>query len=176
LAGPLQAELLMASRRIQSIARVHDLLQQGQGYKTVALHSYLDALCRELAGLQLEPGKDAPNIDLEVVEIDLPTSQTIALGIIVTELVLNAMQQGTRNEQSARVKVSLTKSEDDVLRLAVENDGGGPSPEFDLTRNAGIGIQLIRAMTAQLHGSLLPVLDAERTRFEITFPYRGGSA
>jgi two-component sensor histidine kinase len=97
LPAPLQAELLMASRRIQSIARVHDLLQQGQGYKTVALHSYLDALCRELAGLQLEPGKDAPNIDLEVVEIDLPTSQTIALGIIVTELVLDAMQHGTRN-------------------------------------------------------------------------------
>ena len=176
LPEPLQAELLMASRRIRSIARVHDLLQQGQKYKTVALHSYLDALCRELAGLQLEPGTDAPNIDLEVVEIDLPTSQTIALGIIVTELVLSAMQHGTRNERSAQVKVSLTKSEDDVLHLAVEGNGGGPSPDLDLTRNAGISIQLIRAMTAQLHGSLLPVLDAERTRFEITFPYRGGSA
>jgi len=176
LPEPLQAELVKASRRIQSIARVHDLLQQGQEYKTVALHSYLDALCRELAGLQLEPGKNAPNIDLEVIEIDLPTSQTIALGIIVTELVLNAMKHGTRSEQNAQVKVSLTRSEDDVLHLAVEDGGDGLSPDFDLTGNAGIGMQLIRAMTAQLHGSLVPVRDAARTRFEITFPYRGGSA
>jgi two-component sensor histidine kinase len=175
VAEPLQAELQMASRRIQSIARVHDLLQQGREYQSVALRPYLESLCRDLAALQLEPGREAPQIELELIDIDLPTSQSIALGIIVTELVINAMKHGHKNGHSARVKVSLAKSEDEVLHLAVEDDGNGLAPDFDLTRSTGIGLHLVRAMTAQLHGSLRPVLAAERIRFEITFPYRGGS-
>jgi two-component sensor histidine kinase len=176
VAEPLQAELQMAARRIQSIARVHDLLQQGQEYKTVALRPYLESLCRELATLRLGPEGEIPHIALELADIDLPTSQTIALGIIVTEMVLNAMKHGVKDGHRARVKVSLGKSEADVLHLAVEDDGDGLAADFDLTRSAGIGLQLVRAMTAQLHGSLRPVLAAGYTRFEVTFPYRGGSA
>jgi two-component sensor histidine kinase len=176
LAEPLQEELQIASQRIQSIARVHELLQQGQEYKTVAMRPYLDSLCRELARMQQQPGNAARPIDLDIDEIELPTSQTIALGIIVTELVFNAMKHGARQGQSARVAVRLHKSDDDVLHLAVDDDGDGLSADFDLTRNAGVGMQLVRAMTAQLHGSLRPVLDSRATRFEITFPYRGSSA
>ena len=83
VAAPLQEELQIASQRIQSIARVHELLQQGQEYKTVALRPYLESLCRELARMQQQPGKEARPIDLDLDEIELPTSQTIALGIIV---------------------------------------------------------------------------------------------
>jgi two-component sensor histidine kinase len=63
-----------------------------------------------------------------------------------------------------------------VLHLAVDDDGDGLSPDLDLTRNAGVGMQLVRVMTAQLNGSLRPLLDSQGTRFEITFPHRGSSA
>jgi two-component sensor histidine kinase len=171
LAAPLQAELQMASRRIQSIARVHDLLHQGQAYETVALRPYLGALCHELARLQPDDGDS--RIDLDLVEVDLPTSQTIALGIIVTELVLNALTHGARKGQGAQVRVRLTRSEDEVLHLAVEDDGVGLAPDFDPAASTGVGMQLVRAMTAQLHGALRPVLATKGTRFEVSFPYRG---
>jgi two-component sensor histidine kinase len=176
VAAPLQEELQIASQRIQSIARVHELLQQGQEYKTVALRPYLDSLCRELARMQQQPSEEPRPITLDLDEIELPTSQTIALGIIVTELVFNAMKHGARQGEQAEVAVRLHKSDDDVLHLAVDDKGDGLSPDFDLARNAGVGMQLVRAMTAQLHGSLRPVLDSQGTRFEITFPYRGSSA
>jgi two-component system, sensor histidine kinase PdtaS len=105
----------------------------------------------------------------------LPTSQTVALGIIVTELVLNGMKHGVGDGHGAQVRVSLGKSEDDMLHLAVENNDDGLAADFDLTQSSGIGLQLVRALTAQLHGSLRPVLSAGQTRFEVTFPYHGGS-
>jgi two-component sensor histidine kinase len=82
----------------------------------------------------------------------------------------------SKNGQNAQVMVSLLKSEEGVLHLAVEDNGSGLSRDFDSTRNLGIVLQLVRGMTAQLHGALRPVLDDQRTRFEIAFPCRGGSA
>jgi two-component sensor histidine kinase len=117
---------------------------------------------------------DPPHVALGLADIDLPTSQTIALGTIVTELVLNAMKHGAKNGHKARMKVSLEKFKADVLHLAVEDDGDGLA--VSIRRAAPDSGSSSSAMTAQLHGALRPVLAAERTRFEITFPCRGGSA
>ncbi|VVT08140.1 Two-component system sensor histidine kinase/response regulator [Sphingomonas aurantiaca] len=134
-------------RRIQAIAQVHRRLYTSNDVENVDMQEYLGALVDELAETW---STDALPRALTLVAepIRLPTDRAVSLGVIVTELVTNACKYAYPSS-GGEVRVVLRRIDDDIVLLAVEDDGCG-IPEDAVPRGTGLGTKLIRAMAQSL--------------------------
>ena len=147
--GRVRDELLKAASRVQSIAEVHDSLSRGAAVDRVNFGTYLQDLCASLRrSLDLEE-----RIVLEVVaepEV-LPLDTAISLGMVVNELVTNAVKYGCPPGELGRIAVCFSLSPDGFL-LRVRDHGSGLPP--DAAGGGGLGMRLVRSLLEQLGGEM----------------------
>src|SRR5690606_15639125 len=86
----VQAELLKAVARIQSISDVHSSLYRSSSQDQVDFKSYLGDLCGRLSGAMLADGRIRLEVEAHPASVD--PEQAVTLGIIVNELVTNAVK------------------------------------------------------------------------------------
>jgi two-component sensor histidine kinase len=131
-----------AVARVRAIASAHEhfnpLAQNGR----VEMRPYLERLCGHLG----DALRDVRPVAVQVVAQDvlLPTQQAIAFGLIVNELVTNALKHAFPDNRSGTVRVVLEGTS--PLVLVVEDNGVGLSAE----RREGLGSRLTRLLAEQL--------------------------
>jgi two-component system, sensor histidine kinase PdtaS len=86
-----------------------------------------------------------------------------ACGLVVTELVINALKYG-----AGTVTVQVGAEPDGAVRMAVEDEGPGPPPGFDPAATTGLGMRILRALLRG--GGIVFDHAAPRTRFVATLP------
>ncbi|HAE21247.1 MAG TPA: hypothetical protein DCG47_02845 [Spirochaetaceae bacterium] len=136
--------------RIQAMALVHEEVYQSGSFEKLHMASYLSKICDTL---RLNRG------NLRSIEIDteaddqslLPLDQAIPLGLIVNELVTNAIKYAFPGNCCGRIQVRFTREGNSWL-MNVTDDGSG-LPSADMIKE-GVGTQLVRGLVDQLHGSL----------------------
>ena len=138
-------QLLAAAHRVRAIARTHRVFSADETRDRLPIVPHLRELCGELAGiLDAEIGVEgAP-------ETSVPKDQVLAIGLIVNELATNARKHG-----AGRIVVSFGLIEGEH-ELAVTDEGHGLPTEFSTAGAAGhgLGMKVVRALTAQLKGRL----------------------
>lgn len=144
-----RALLELSAMRVLTIATVHERLYQGDSFDTVEMQAYLLGLVEALrAGLRdIEPGR---SISLDAGPGTFwPPRRAQALGLILTELVTNALKYG---KGEVRVRFARTVPPDGA-RLEVEDDG--KPPERDTGRSGdGVGLRIVRALLDEHSGTL----------------------
>ncbi|RJP75261.1 MAG: PAS domain-containing protein [Candidatus Zixiibacteriota bacterium] len=150
-----------SQNRIRSIALVHEKLYRSHDLARVDLAEYLGAL----AGSLVQSYAAAPRVTLEIeaepVHLDIDT--ILPCGLIVNELVSNALKHAFPGRRDGAITVSLAAAEG-AVRLRVRDDGVGFPPEVDYRRSDSLGLQLIRSLAGQLGATL-----------ELTAPPEGGA-
>lgn len=101
--------------------------------------------------------------------IRLPTECASAIGMIVTELVINAAKHAFPGGGPGRVCLRLERL-DDGCRLTLADDGVGLPAEPGPAGRSGSGMRIVRGLTEQLRGTLQVERGEPGTRFRITFP------
>jgi two-component sensor histidine kinase len=110
----------------------------------------------------------APSVNVQVSELYLDIDQAITCGLIVNELVSNALKHAFPEERAGRVRVELQPLGGHRLVLVVGDDGVGLPLGLDFARLDSLGLQLIHDLADQLHGTV----DVNRdlgTTFTVTF-------
>lgn len=143
------AQLSLATNRVAMIERVHRRLHGADGSKTVALKRYLDDLCRDFSAMVAEQKSLGPRIDVEGIEIEVPTATGIPIGFIVNELITNAAKYG-----SGHITVNLEQNPGNGLALSVSNDGPALPEGFDPATSKGLGMKIVRSFVARVGGEL----------------------
>jgi two-component sensor histidine kinase/CheY-like chemotaxis protein len=140
-----------ANRRVLAIAQVHRRLYTSDDVKAVALDSYLSALVGDLR--ESSDASDAVDqLSLDAVPVMIDADSAVTIGVIVTELVINALKYAYPGG-SGPVRVRLEAGEDDRhYRLVVEDDGVGKSggDKRGGPASSGIGRTIIKAMASKL--------------------------
>jgi two-component sensor histidine kinase len=148
---------------------IHEQLYQTENLARIDFATYV----RRLASNLMRSYGLAANIDLEMVvggEALLSLNEAIPCGLIINELVSNALKHGFTAGQGGKVQVGL-QVEDKQITLAVADNGVGLPENFDLYQINSLGLQLVTLLTRQLHGTL--TLDRlEQTRFTVSFTSR----
>jgi two-component sensor histidine kinase len=150
--GPaLREALAQASRRVRAVAQVHERLQHSSS--GVEISTYLRDLYADMSrSLALPVSRP---IEMKVANLELPAERTVALGLIVTELVTNALKYGQRINGSGRVRVLLTTLPGGtLLRLLVADDGPGLPDNPYRTFDSGFGMLLVHRLVHRLAGRL----------------------
>jgi two-component sensor histidine kinase len=99
-------------------------------------------------------------------------NQAITCGLIINELVSNALKHGFPDGRAGRVRVELEPLGGRRHVLRVSDNGIGLPRDLDLSRVNTLGLQLVHDLTAQLRGDLSVSREPETT-FTITFQEAG---
>ena len=160
------SSLSIAAERVRTMARIHRHLHSLDGSETVALKPYLDELCRDCAQIQTPDDRSQP-IVVEGIELKLPTAVGFPLGLIVNELLTNAIKYG-----KGRISVKLEPRSARVSALSVCNDGSALPAGFDPMASKGLGLGLVTDLVEQIGGELLIDRgeDNKGARFTVLFP------
>jgi two-component sensor histidine kinase len=137
-----------AATRILTVADVHQHLYQGLSTAQVNIQQYLADLASDLTKSMLDHSPER-HVRASAPHLVWPSEKTIALGIIVTELVTNAIKYG-----DGPVTVSLTVDKDQSATLIVDDEGKGFSEDFRMGNGGGLGSKLIASLVRQDEGSV----------------------
>lgn len=152
--------------RILAIAGVHKRLYTSADVKSVALDIYLENLCHELTAMS---GMATAKLTVTAQPgISMPTDRAISLGIVLNELVTNALKYAYPQEQKGEIRISLQRSGDDRCTLLVEDDGIGWNGS-GLPQGSGLGSRIVKSLAMALDGSLNYLVKASGTRASFDF-------
>lgn len=137
--------------RIQAIAGVHRHLYTSDDVRSVQVGDYLNSLVGELEN-SIQAEDSAARIRLEVDGFPLPTEKVASLGVIVTELVTNALKYAYADREPGEIRVHMHRDGTQV-HLVVEDDGVGWSGAGK-PKGTGLGSRIVKAMAMGLNATV----------------------
>jgi PAS domain S-box-containing protein len=152
--------------RVQAMALVHELLYQSGDMGRIDLKSYLEQLGQGLLA-SYSDGSAAVSIATDVSVPPVSIQVAIPCGLIVCELVTNALKYAFRGRAGGRIRVALAEREGRFV-LGVADDGVGLAAARQ-ARPGSIGLNLVQALADQLDGTLESRSDGGGTVFTVTF-------
>lgn len=171
VADPLARQVIAeAEERIRAMALVHRQLFQitRDEMQELDASAYLRALARDLAVAFAKGDVVRIEVDTEAGLI-LSPGQGIALGLLVTELVLNAIKHAFKARDQGTIRIVLRAAAAGQFRLVVEDDGTGLPPSEARATAKGVGMKLLDGFLRQLEGTLT-VEGPPGARFVVLFP------
>jgi two-component sensor histidine kinase len=153
--------------RIQSMALVHQLLYESRDLGHIDFTEYLRTLAVRLLGTY-NVGPKRIDVRVEGESLLLEIDRAISCGLIVNELVANAIEHAFPDERSGHIYIKVEREGARVV-LTVRDDGIGIPPQFTLERVHSFGLQIARTLTMQLEGTI-DVRREAGTFVQISFP------
>lgn len=157
--------------RVSSMALVHENLYRTNDFSRIDFTEYVQQLAGDLlVTYESSASKVMLNFDGDSVELSLDVA--IPCGLLLNELITNALKHGLKSGCSGHLYIRLTRLADDWIELSVGNDGDRLPNDFDLERNASMGLRLVMLFVEQLTGRL-ELQRGEITWFKVQFPQQG---
>ena len=165
---PFVLEMFKESqRRIRSMALIHERLYQSSDFSRIEFSQYLRNLATHLFhSYQVDASRVYLKIEAEEVHLNINTA--IPCGLIVNELVSNALKHGFPEGRSGELGIDLRRAEGDAYVLRVKDDGVGFPEELDFRKTETLGLQIVNTLVSQIDASIDLVRD-KGTEFTIHF-------
>jgi PAS domain S-box-containing protein len=145
--------LAESQNRVRAMALVHETLYRSRDVASVRLAPHVESLCAHLyRSYGVDPDRVAIEVDVADVAPDLDRS--IRYGLIINELVSNAIKHAFPGGRAGRITVRLTTQPGGCATLTVADDGIGMPAAFDPDCADSLGLQLVADLTYQLGGTL----------------------
>ncbi len=156
--------LRRAAERVEAVMLVHRRLYTGHDVESVSMDQYLEGLVGELQRA-ITAGDRQGQITLTAEAIRVETDKAVSLGLIVNELVTNALKYAYP-DGDGDVRVSF-RTVDGAVQLVVEDDGVGYR-EGAAPKGSGLGSVIVGAMARTLKAAVLTDTSATGTRVSVT--------
>ena len=142
----VKAALTSAMGRVAAVAQVHRRLYTSENLKTVMLNQYLHALLEDLR--RSAEGNSMSRLTLKAEPVEIDPDRAVAIGIIVNELVMNAVKYAYPDKPGP-IHVEL-RSCSGGLELTISDEGVGLQVKQDNPQSTGMGQRIVSAMAAKL--------------------------
>jgi two-component sensor histidine kinase len=160
----VKAALTNAMGRVAAVAQVHRRLYTSHDLKSVLLNQYLDALLEDLR--RSAEGNKMSRLTLQATTIEIDPDRAVAIGIIVNELVMNAVKYAYPDGPGP-IHVELRTQGEDIV-LSIADNGVGLNGKSD-PRSTGMGQRIVSAMATKLEASVERDANHAGTRIVVRF-------
>ncbi len=160
-----------SQNRIASIALVHEKLYRSDDLANVNLSQYIQDLTVYLFdSYNINSNQIKLHVQVENVHLDIET--VIPFGLIINELVSNALKHAFPSERSGEIQISLTQSfsktnQQKTLVLVIQDNGIGLPSDFEFKKTKTLGLKLVQGLAKQI-GATLEIVSHQGTQFKIT--------
>ena len=165
-----EAALAEAQVRIEAVSQVHRRLYQSHDMRGVALDEYLGGLVDELSQSLLH-GR-GPTLSLKAEPIFITTDQAVSVGVVVAELVTNAVKYAYGPNGEGEIRILATRNPNGTASVRVEDDGAGMGDGSP--KGTGLGSQILKAMASDLRGEIRFETSLRGTHAVVDFTPDGG--
>jgi PAS domain S-box-containing protein len=154
--------------RIESLSNLYSLLYRSDAIMDIGLDVYLSSIVQSLSGIYLT-GMNNMEITQRCDPVTVNVKNAAAWGLIVNELLTNALKYAAPKERNGIIRIDLGKIDNEIV-LTVSDNGEGPPPDFSIGNPSGLGLLLVQTLSNQLGGSL--VFDRGRENvFTVRAPF-----
>ncbi len=138
--------------RVKTMSLIHEKLYLSDNLERIDFKGYVISLTTHLySSYSISPAD--VKLQVNVKDINLDINKAIPCGLLINELVSNAIKHGYTIGKKGTIVVEL-KSQAGYKFLSVKNDGLPFPPDVDFKNSETLGLRLIQALTEQLHGNL----------------------
>lgn len=161
--------------RVRSMALIHEKLYQTKDFSQVDFSDYARDLSAQLIRANTD-SRDLVRLDMDVEGIFLGIDTAVPCGLIINELLTNALQHAFPSGRKGTVKLQLhskkpakKQSRDfEKVVLTVSDDGVGLPEGFNIEETTTLGMQLVKTLSEQIDG-VLKIKSGKGANFAITF-------
>jgi PAS domain S-box-containing protein len=144
--------LLESQNRIKSMAFVHESLYQTKDFSNIIFSSYVENITSNLVHSYSNPDNPPElNLDLDPIQLNLDTA--IPCGLIINELISNALKYAFRDKKGGKLDVSV-KMTGNSIRIVIADNGKGFPPDVDFRNTESLGLQLVVTLVDQISGKI----------------------
>ncbi len=164
----VRRELKVARDRLRSMAFLHDQFAEDRTDR-VQFRTYVRELMRGI----VPDETPAVRWEVEVEACSLPMETALIGGLIINELVTNALQHAhPAGEEPGilAVKITFARRNDGEYRLEVTDNGTGLPEDFDLRTDDSFGLTIVRELVRKELDGTIGVNRSGGTTFRIDFP------
>lgn len=162
--------MIASQNRVQSMGIIHQKLYQGENLGSIDMKDYFINLGDGI--LDTFDAEDKVNIECAMDQLELDVDTAIPIGLIVNELLTNALKYAFPNDRNGNIKISMSRASSEILTLKVADNGIGKTTEA-APKGTGFGSQLVQLLTQQLNGKMKEKHDDGTA---ITFEFKIKSA
>ncbi len=161
-------DLLKESQnRIKTMSFIHESLYQAKNFSTVNFGEYIHQLTSNLF-LSYGPQGNKVALKRKIKNVVLNLDLAIPCGLIVNELVSNALKYAFVDNKSGELTISLDEDKKKGIKICVSDNGSGLSKKINFRNTKTLGLQLVIVLVNQLKGKIQ--LDNKKgAKFTITF-------
>jgi two-component sensor histidine kinase len=166
---PTRNALAECKTRIQAIALIHQQLYQSSDYSRIPFSDYAQQLAQTIfavAGAE----RERVQVSFDMQKIALPVEEAIPCGLILNELLTNALKHAFPSPRRGVVKIALRLTGPTELTLSVSDDGVGLGHDFAIEHCRSLGLHLVSDLAAQLDGRLIIGKDGG-TQMSVILPF-----
>jgi PAS domain S-box-containing protein len=160
--------LAQCQHRVQAIALIHEKLYQAKSLASVPLLEYIGGLARDIFHAASVPATGV-SLELAIAEVALPIDVAIPCGLILNELITNALKHAFPDGRQGSVRISVERPDPTRLRLTVADNGVGLPAGFEIAHCRSMGLRLVDTLARQLNAQLGHEVRGG-TSFQLTFP------
>ena len=138
--------------RVHSMALVHESLYSSENLARINFSEYAQALAKDILSSHGSP-KVPVCLKSEMDPIIMGADLAVPCGLILTELISNALKHGFPNDTGGEVRITLRSGPQGRCTLRVEDNGVGIPADLDVDSGQSLGLRLVRSLTHQIRGT-----------------------
>jgi len=157
--------------RIKSMGILHDLLYRSKNFSSIPVSKFFPTLVESLKDAYLVKKGIKINLDVHISKDKLNIDRAIPCGLILNEIISNALKYAFKNQKSGHINISFTdlhKNKKHKFLLCISDNGSGFKLPVDIKNASTLGLQLIHSLVEQLNGTI-QIQSNKGTKFTITF-------
>ena len=162
-------EILKISKsRIRTMSLAHEALYNSNDFSRISLREYLEKISIVTHESFKSSQKDIKLI-YDIDDIHLDMSRAIPLGLMVSEILINAHKHAFSLRKEGTVSIEC-KLNGDSLRMKVCDNGSGIPDDYDITQSDSLGMIIVKNFTEQMSAELTIDSDSTGSRFIFDIP------
>ena len=161
--------------RVHSMALVHESLYGSENLARIDFAEYVQALAKDIFSSHGSPSVRI-HLKCELEPVIMGADLAVPCGLILHELISNALKHGFPNRVSGEVTVTLRSGPDDRCTLGVEDSGIGIPANLEVSANKSLGLRLVRSLTQQIRGTfeLVKINPGTSAHLQFTVDHHAG--
>jgi two-component sensor histidine kinase len=159
--------LLESQHRVKSMVLIHEKLYRSEDLASIDYSEYISELTNTLfRSYRLDTSRI--KLELEVGAIRLNTDFAVQCGLLINELVSNAMKHAFPDERKGTISIKFKCDETEKYTLEIKDDGVGLKDDFTMDTRDTLGMQLVNTLVEQMNGTI-EISNRNGAGFKIQF-------